>query len=284
MYFSLMPQAVNLGTVPFPTLVSLMRKYDIHVLDMDPAPLVKMYGMDTVQDILGRNGVQILSFMSPVIFHYEDERRYQSTFKNLIESAAAAQRLGIHRCTTWILNYSDDLPYDENFEMHRERLREICGILRENDIRLGLEFVGPRSLLAGHKYPFIDSLPKVRELCKAVGADNIGLLLDCYHCYTAGRMQEDLASITNQEEIVCVHISDAQKDLPLEECLDNVRYLPGDGGAINVREFLNKLNALKYNGPVILEPFSARINGMTDPELILHTIRQSVMEIWPGER
>ena len=96
------------------------------------------------------------------------------------------------------------------------------------------------------------------------GTQNVGLLVDCWHWYTAGNSVMDLASIP-VEKIVHVHINDAPRK-PVEEQVDNVRLLPGQSGVIDIRGFLRTLSALGYDGPVAVETFSEDLNKLSPDE------------------
>lgn len=281
MYISISPRHINLGEVSFEQIAKLLRKYDFNAIEAEPLELIEQYTLDGVQDILGQNGLFISSFQLPVSFRHADDDAYQNELEGLVPAAKAARDLGIHRCFSFVLNFSDDFGYEDNFQIHSTRLREIACILEAFDIRLGLEFVGPKTLAEGHKYPFIRTLNEMQLLCRQIGKDNVGILLDCYHLYTSGQDFSAFDAFKSEKEIVVAHINDAQKGLPIDECLDRVRYLPGDGGAIPVKGFLEKLQAANYTGPVVLEPFSERINAMTDPDEILSVVRQSIDKVWP---
>ena len=43
--------------------------------------------------------------------------------------------------------------------------------------------------------------------------------------------------------------------------------LPGETGVIDLRGFLQALDRLKYSGPVMVEPFSERVNAMSSRTL-----------------
>ena len=283
MYLTLNPAHINLSDLPFKTCVELFSKYGFKAIDTDPVKVIKEYTLDGVQDILGSNGMFFSAFWSPVMFQEGNKEEYERTFELLEPAAKAARSLGIHRCVTWILNFSDAYSYNENFEMHRKVISEIANVLGDYDIRFGLEFVGPSSLAKGHKYPFIRTLKEIQELKDTINKPNLGVLFDCYHWYTAGLDNSAFDDFSSEKEIVMVHINDALKGMPLDECLDGTRYLPGEGGGIDVGDFLKRLQAMNYSGPVELEPFSERINAMSDPDEIMTAVRDSIDSVWPTD-
>ncbi len=173
---------------------------------------------------------------------------------------------------------SQDRSFDENFAFHRDRLQPIAQILADSGCRLGLEFVGPKTLRDSQQYPFIHTVSGMFELCDAIDTGNVGLLLDCYHLYTSHGSMEEVASLTN-DQIVVVHVNDAQADLAIDEQLDGVRHLPGETGVINVDRFLQELAGIGYDGPVTAEPFSQRLRDLPDEEAIAETAA-AMHKVW----
>jgi sugar phosphate isomerase/epimerase len=114
---------------------------------------------------------------------------------------------------------------------------------------LGLEWQGPKTLWTGHKFVFIHTLSGTLELIRAIGEDNVGLLLDIWHVYTAGDRLEDLRKLTGND-IVYVHISDAPLGVPFDEHRDEIREVPGATGVIDLVAFFKCLKEMGYRGPV----------------------------------
>ena len=75
---------------------------------------------------------------------------------------------------TWILPGDNKLTYLENFNLHKTRLRQVAEILKDNNIRFGLEFVGPRTSRASFRFPFASTTPEMVQLTNAIGQDHIG--------------------------------------------------------------------------------------------------------------
>ena len=69
---------------------------------------------------------------------------------------------------------TNELTYEENFNLHRERLGEAARILKKYGISLGLEFLGPPKLREGKKYEFIHTLDQMLDLCRAIGTGKHG--------------------------------------------------------------------------------------------------------------
>src|SRR5690606_23574306 len=80
----------------------------------------------------------------PVEFRAE-ESRFRENLENLKAQATIMRQLGATRMNTWIMPTHDSLSYRQNFARHAERLRICAQIVGEQGVRLGLEYVGPKT-------------------------------------------------------------------------------------------------------------------------------------------
>lgn len=280
MYKALNPGMVNLN-VHYPEAAALAARYGFGALEWDPLDLIGQYGASGAQDIAAQHGVVLCSFALPVPVQIEHPD-YKQALGQLSKAASAARSLGIRRCSTYILSWSDELPFEQNFDAHVRRLRPCAEILREYDISLGLEFLGPQTLYSHKKYEFIHTLEGMLKLCDAIGTDNMGILLDAYHVYAAGMDVADcLGAFKSEAQITVVHINDAPKGADLASLPDTLRYLPGEGGGIDLAGFLKGLKSFGYTGPVVIEPFSEKLRVLNDPDQIMSLLQGSTEGIWP---
>jgi len=161
---------------------------------------------------------------------------------------------GIGRVGTWLRPMHDELDHRQNWRLHLGRLALVAEILADSGMRLGLEYIGPKTFWSTERFPFIHSLRETRELIAETGASNVGLILDSYHWYTAGESAADLEGLTDAD-IVSVDINDARADRERDEQQDLDRRLPFDTGVIDLEGFLGAVHAAGYTGPVLVEPF-----------------------------
>ncbi len=196
----------------------------------------------------------------PVQFK-EDERKFQDDIKLLPKRAAMLQEIGCTRVSTWIMPTHAALTYRENFEQHRKRLKACCQILADEGLRLGLEYIGPTTLMTSQRFPFVRSHPEMWELIEAIDEKNVGFLLDCWHWYTSHSTLEELKTVTN-DRVIDVQVNDAPNGVPIDEQIDGKRMLPAASGVIDSKAFMQVLVDIGYDGPVSCEPFSAELNAM----------------------
>jgi sugar phosphate isomerase/epimerase len=112
----------------------------------------------------------------------------------------------------------------------------------------------------------------MRELIAEIGRDDIGLVLDSWHWYTAGETVEDLRGLSGGDVVAC-DLNDAPRSVPVEQQRDGVRELPCATGVIDLRGFLKTLAAIGYDGPVRAEPFNATLRTLPPEEAVAATAR-----------
>jgi sugar phosphate isomerase/epimerase len=200
----------------------------------------------------------------PVDFR-RDDRTFQDGFAKLPRLAAGLQRAGATRVGTYLSPSHDQLTYRAYFKQTAARLRQVAGVLKDNGLRLGLEYVGTQLLLVGKRYPFVHTMAEARELIAEIGTGNVGLVLDSWHWWTAGDTEADILALTNND-VVSVDLNDAPKGIPKELQKDNERELPASTGVIDIARFLNALVKIGYDGPARPEPFNKALNALdNDP-------------------
>jgi len=190
--------------------------------------------------------------------------------EKLRAAAPKARQLGYTRAVGVVLPFSETRLYAENLQFHVERLRFITGILGEQGIRLGLEYVSPLSRRAPYPHHFVRNLEGTLELIAAVGVPNLGLLLDTFHWHCAEENALEIAALTNAQ-IVAVHLSDVLANRPLEEQVVFERELPGATGVVDLKGFVAALRSTGFDGPVTCEPMNKALNNLDDETALART-------------
>jgi sugar phosphate isomerase/epimerase len=201
-----------------------------------------------------------------------DDAAFKAGMAALPAFATALKRAGAARVGTWLRPSHDRLPYMANFRQHSRRLREVSAVLGDHGLRFGLEYVGPRTSWTSARYSFVHTLAEMRELIGEIGRDDVGVVLDSWHWYTAGETVDDLRSLTNRDVVAC-DLNDAPRSIPVEQQRDGVRELPCATGVIDLRGFLRALAAIGYDGPVRAEPFNATLRTLPAEAAVEATAR-----------
>jgi sugar phosphate isomerase/epimerase len=222
-------------------------------------------------------GIRYSSSGLPVQFQ-RDQEQFQKGLARLPKLANVLRQLGVERMVTWIIPGHNELTYLKNFEKHKTRLREVAKVLRDSNVRLGLEFVGPKTSRMRFRFPFICTQSGMMELVEAIDTGNVGLLLDSWHWYTSNGTVDELLQLSNKD-IIHVHVNDAPANIPTSQQVDIRRRLPVTTSVIDLKGFINALVKIGYDGPVECEPFDQELRRMEDNAALQKTI-ESLNRLW----
>ncbi|NQT17981.1 MAG: sugar phosphate isomerase/epimerase, partial [Planctomycetes bacterium] len=189
----------------------------------------------------------------PVEFRNTDAV-FQDSLQRLPDFARKLQRADVTRVGTWLSPSHGSLTYVANFRRHVQRLREVAKVLADHGLRLGLEYVGPKTSWSAGRFPFIHTMAEMKDLIAEMGCPNVGFTLDSWHWYTAEETRADLVSLRNTD-VICCHLNDAPPGIPVDQQMDNRRDLPAATGVIDLKAFLGALAEIGYDGPIMAEPF-----------------------------
>lgn len=273
MFKNLNPGALG-HTIPFDETCALARQYNFGGVDLDLgylATMAKAQSQQAAQDWFSRTGLRAGGFGLSVAWRDRDsDRAYAESLPRFIEDVQLAAEFGCTRCATWVMPRSDTHSFQQHFDLLVRRLRPVAEILKAYGMWLGLEFVGPRTLRLGHPYDFIHTMDGMRAAGAAIGTGNVGLLLDCFHWFTAHGTVSDIEALPVQE-VVYVHVNDAKPGRSADEQIDNERDMVGATGVIDIAVFLHALKKIGYDGPVTVEPFSGAVRNMTPEQAVATT-------------
>lgn len=219
-------------------------------------------GLKDLKQELEDKGIKWGSAGLPVEFR-KTEAQFKKDLSQLPKLAEAMSKVGATRMNTWLMPTHDTLTYRENFRQHKVRLQEVGQLIAHYGIDLGLEYVGPKTLMARDRYAFIRSMKETKELLKAIGLENVKIQLDSFHWYCAGETAADILTLT-KDDIVVVDLNDARKGFSADEQVDNKRELPLGSGVVDLKAFLSALVQIGYDGPIRAEPFNQPLRDMED--------------------
>lgn len=257
MFLALNSVLIN-NRVPWPAFAHLAAQVGFPGADvmLDAA---MQAGAVATNDLLHQLDLLPAAFNFPVEFR-KDEATFQAGLEKLPEQARFAADIHCPRMVTYIMS-SSDTPKEELRRTYKDRFTQSARILAENNVRLGLEFLGPLEFRHKFKYEFIWKMNEMLAFAKECGP-NVGLLLDSWHWHLSGATTQDIID-AGRDRIVHVHFNDAP-NLPPEQIRDNQRLLPGEG-VINLTGFLRALQTIGYNDALSVEVFG-RLNDKTPEE------------------
>jgi sugar phosphate isomerase/epimerase len=254
-----------------PEAIEYAAKYGFDAIDADGKYLAGLTASDAARLADTMQSKKVVWAMAglPVEFR-KDDAAFAESLKSFPDFAAGLKRAGVTRCTTWISPASGDRTYLENVRTHARRLKEAAGVLQDQGVRLGLEYVAPKTLWSSQRYPFVHTMAEMKELIAEIGRPNVGFVLDSWHWYTAGEAKRDLLTLRG-DQVVSVDLNDAPAGVPVDQQIDSKRELPAATGVIDARSFLGALKEIGYDGPVRAEPFNEAVRKMTPDQAIVAT-------------
>ena len=250
-------------------LIELALTYGFKGMDVDLDSIVKqidIHGKEHAVRYLDSGDIRIAPFELPVRWR-EDEATFNEDLKQLPRLAEYAASVGTLGFFTVVMPASDQLPYHENFEFHRERFTAIADALAPHDVRLGLDMVAAPAHRADLAHQFIHSPDALLTLAKTVGVANIGVVVDMWQWYVGGGSISQLKDLT-ADQIVLVRAADVPLDVSLETITDDQRVLTGKGQGIDIVDLRTALENLGYEGPVTPSPYPTQSGGGTRDAIV----------------
>jgi sugar phosphate isomerase/epimerase len=243
--------------------IDLAAKHGFDVIDADGKYLNGLPDSE-LHDLLGYMKAQKIGWAMaglPVEFR-RDDATFSAGMADFRTYANGLKRAGVRSVTTWVKPSSDDLAYVANLKVHVARLREIARGLDSAGLRLGIEYVAPKTAWASQRYPFIHSMAEMREMIAEIGLSNVALVLDSWHWYHAGDSGADILAL-HGSDVVSVDLNDAPAGVVKDQMVDGKRELPGATGIIDGKTFLQSLKEIGFAGPVRAEPFNDAVRRLS---------------------
>lgn len=280
MYSALSPGCIGVRVESLAQRIAAAKEFGFAGVDIsvnEIADLVDTSGAESVIAQFEAAEVIACGWGFPIAWSGSEEE-YKAGLEALPRFAKAAAEIGCFRTATWIMPASNDRAFDENLEFHIDRFTPIAKILGDFGHRLGLEFIGPKTIRNNYKYTFVHDMSGMLDMTSKIG-ENVGLLLDCWHLYTSHGRASDVAKL-QETDVVYVHVNDAPAGIAVDEQMDHVRGLPGETGVIDIKGFLEALKGIGYSGPVIPEPFKKELNDLPDDAARLEATAASMRKIF----
>ena len=213
---------------------------------------------------MSKNSISFDISILPVDFSQSDTI-FNQGLEVLKDYCIIMNRIGSKGFCRWIMPTNNNLTYLQNFELHKKRLKECAKIIGDNGMQLGLEFVGPKTLMTRDQFSFIRTITELRELITEIDEKNVGYQLDTFHLYCGNHSIEDLKFLKKDDIVMC-QVNDAVLGRSRDEQLDFERELPGKTGLIDTAPFLKFLQNIGYEGTVSAEPFNKELNKMNNED------------------
>ena len=264
------PHCGSIGHVlPFPESCRLAEKFGYDAVNADRL-FLKEHGPVQVAGLLKQHNLEPGAFAFSAAFNgcYSDTE-FEQSLTQFQQDLSLCREAGFKCCVGYVQPSSDTLGYYDHFALLSGRLKRIKPLLETHDVRLGLEFIGPTTMRVRRKFDFIHTMDGIRSLIAAAKAQNcVGLKLDALHWYTSGAGLLDIEKLF-PGEVVYVELNDGLKgDYDRFTLPEFQRELPGAAGTIDIAGMLGKLDAIGFDGPLVVEPWNAQLREMRPSDAV----------------
>lgn len=259
MYSSIMPDLIGIGTPPDRS-VELAAKHGFAGVDLRIVRNLRWiedYGCDRLAALMDGHSIRAGYGSMLTRTLSANDQEWAEVMNDLPRIAAIARQLGYTRAGVVVLPFDDRLDFAANRRQHLDRLAQAAPVLANHGIRVGLEYVSPKTRRADAAFTFVHNLRMMLELIDDAKQPNVGLMLDSFHWHAAEETTDDIRRL-RPEQIVVVHVNDAPRDTPLDKLDIRNRELPGETGVIDLDGFVSALAAVGYDGPITSEPTHPR--------------------------
>ncbi len=264
MYNALIPGTIGIRNINLADSITLARKAGFEGVSFDIFE-AKAYsdanGVDALKDLFG----EIIPGVWNTGVNWQDDEKRDEQIETLKTVLDLANELGSLNVTTGIMPANNDRPYDAQYEFCLTRFRPLAQALDAGNVRIGIEFITPKTLRDQFTFQFIYKMTDMLAFAKEVYG-NVGVLFDVWHHYCAHGTLEDMDVLT-AKDVQLVHTNDAPLGLEIDEQQDLSRTLPMATGVIPAVAMLQKLNEIGVSVGVAAEPFSKEVEAIaaTDP-------------------
>lgn len=261
------PHCGSIGHVlSFPESCELANKLGFNAVNLDLS-FIRRRGSKSVLTLLSQHNLLASAFACSARINTKfSEIDFKESLIEFENDCRLAKESGYQRCVGFIQPSSNELDFYDHFKILSNRLKEIKPILLKNNIKLGLEFIGPPTMRVEAKYDFIHTIDGLRALIATADCKNIiGFKLDTMHWYASGAGLLDLRKMS-PIEIIYIEIMDAMDGFDRLSVPEFSRKLPSPDGIIDVVGFLREINQLGYKGPIVVEPWNEEIKRLSCEE------------------
>lgn len=255
MFISLNPDTIGLENAEFAELLSLAPGCGFQGIDFPMRSVQSRRQARDLKRAVDDAGMQWGLFSLPCDFLNADGAAFERGLAELGAILPVVEAAGCTRAYNHIWPGNNERNFEENFAWHVGRLQKLCTVLEPAGVRLGVEFIGPKTLQNSFRYPFIRDAANTVALIERVG-HGLGIVVDCFHWYTSGSSLQDLGRALAERYVVNVHVNDATAGRTRDEQMDLERRMPLETGLVDAPGVLRLLGQLGYDGPVIAEPFN----------------------------
>ena len=246
----------NLSTVGLPLsgrpseLIELALSFGFDAMDIDIVDFqqqAEAFGVEHARRLMVSARLKCGVFHLPISL-IGDDAAFKAELAELPTRLEFAKATEATRAVVTVAPASDDHSFKDFFELYRQRLDALGGLLAKYDIALGLALAPEVEARAGKAYQFIHTYEGLSGL---VGASHpsVGVVVDAWALHLTGEPLSVIGQIP-AGRIVEVRLSDAPRDVAAAELSHVHRLMPGETKVIPAAQVLVEARNAGFEGPV----------------------------------
>ncbi len=245
----------------FPEICRLADKYQFEGVNIDLTGL-NSFKIFQYKQIMNQFGLKPVSFGLPLDL-FSSQKDFEQKLPIFELQAKQANEIGCNLTLCYLPPFSNEINFNDLFIQTSNRLRDLHPILKENNLKIGFEFIGPTETRRHTKYDFIHTIDGTRALIASAGLYGYGgFKLDIHHWQNSGASILDIEHL-DLEYILYVELNDGLCGYDIFTIPEFDRELPLATGVTKIEEFLTSLYKKGYSGPIAVEPWNKTIQNMS---------------------
>ncbi|RKD69645.1 2-keto-myo-inositol isomerase [Sinobaca qinghaiensis] len=265
-------QATTLENSNLETDLELCEKhgYDyIEIRTMDKLPeYLETHSIEDLASYFEKNHIKPLAMNALVFFNNRTDGEHKENVKEFKDMLEKAKHINAPYIVAVPLVTEEKILKEDIKKSAISVLQEFSELAEPYGIKIAVEFVG-------HPQCTINTFGQAYEIVEAVGKDNVGLVLDCFHFHAMGSKMQDLQK-ADGDKIFILHIDDTE-NFPIGFLTDEDRVWPGHG-AIDLQGIISTAVERGFDGAVSVELFRPEYYKLS-PDEAIQTAKDTSLEV-----
>ncbi|MDJ0555882.1 MAG: hypothetical protein QNJ68_15850 [Microcoleaceae cyanobacterium MO_207.B10] len=178
----------------FTEICRLANKYQFKGVNIDLTGL-NSFDISQHKQLLNQFGLKPVSFGIPLDL-FGSQKEFEQKLPIFELQAQQANEIGCNLTLCYLPPFSNNLNFNDLFIQTSNRLRQLYPILKEYNLKIGFEFIGPTETRRDTKYDFIHTIDGTRALIASADLYGYGgLKLDIHHWQNSGASALDIDHI-----------------------------------------------------------------------------------------
>ncbi|MBB3207150.1 sugar phosphate isomerase/epimerase [Rhodopirellula rubra] len=266
MFKNFCPQALGINGRQS-ELIELALTYAFRGMDIDMHDMLRRSQRSSFEDAskyLKAADIRIGTFTLALNLDADDDA-FAASVATLHPLSEIAQQLEVDRALIRVPAATDRLPFNEFFEVQRNRIGQIADVLGSRDIKLGVGFRAGKEHTEGKQFPFISKVETFRALVDAI--PNVGYLIDTWD-WVVGEGAMDQFSEIPGDKIVAVRLGSIPEDIEPSAATTHDRILPELNGPLDHVKVVKHLDEGDFAGPISPTASTLQYKGQTREFLV----------------